>query len=1363
MKKIFTQVLLGMICITASFSTQAQKWTAQTSNTTERLTSVSFANTKIGWAVGKNGTVLKTTNGGQTWTSQSIGTTDNLRDVIFKSTQSGWVCSDSGNIYITKNGGTNWTKYNSGVSSSLSAMCMVDTLKGWVAGPTGVVRKTTNGGKNWSAQTVLATNYTNIYMLDSLSGWITGVATTGKQGFILHTKDGGKIWKNYIDTNVTTGKNFYDVNFANSNTGWYVGASGLIRNTKNGGATRFSSQTSGITYDLVSICMLNTNTGWTCGKNGSMLSTTDGGTNWNAENANTNDILWSVTFLNDSTGWAVGDNGTIISYSKAVNSKPLSLYNPNGGEGWTVGSSQSIIWNASSSINKVDIYYSTNHGQNWTMIQQNITASTNSYTWTVPNTLSTKCLVRVVNTANTSEGDTSDADFTIINQPTGQDYTVFVTAQTTSSSIKLDWLSDANALYYKVYRKSKTDSLWTYIDSLSGSTNTYSDASVKDGEAWEYWIKKTTVILEGNGYIYAGINLTVVENRGWALILVDKAQASSLSAEIKRYEADLIGDGYSVYTQTFSISAIDSNIKKYIKQFNTSKNGQLSSVIILGHLAVPYSGNFAPDGHTERVGAQPADVYYADLDGTWTDNTITSNNKGTIHNPNTIGDGRWDQSFLPSNSDIYVGRIDMNNLPGFNISETQLLKRYMDKNHNYRIKNTPIEYRGLLYTKMDNGRPFTSAGGWAGMNPLFGYNALHSTNWNMNTEFLDSIKTQHYQFAYIAGGGSDTSINNDAFTSTACMNNDINATFLQMMGSYFVEWNNGGLHVPNQLMRSPLAATGQCLATMWTGYLPYWNFHHMAMGEPLGFSVKNSQNNLNTYFYSTTPSGITRGVHMALMGDPTLRLHIIAPVSNVKPVANSNTVDINWAASNEAGISGYYIYRANTFYGAFVRINTQIITGTSYTDNSPLSGNNIYMIRPIKLEQTPSGTYYNMGTGIMDSVIYKGVVTNNCNNTSTGLPPLNDLGANYYRGVQGGLYPNGYNVCPTTHQQAGRNIALNMQPIDTNGNLDTTKNIIWLSVGMSNTGIETKAFLQSAKTFPGINPKLKMINGSVGGHPSQQTRNANDIYWPMVDSALRVNGSSPNQVQVIWLKTAYAGPTDSIFHHYADTFKQQIKDMVIILKQRYPNLKMCYLSSRIYAGYATNGLNPEPYAWQSGLSVKWLIEDQINADISLNFQGQNIQAPWLAWGPYLWADGTTPRKDGLTWICPNDYNSDGTHPSATGSAKVSQLLLNFFSTDSTATPWFYGTTKSVNNTSLGYLPASENLTLYPNPTNGKIYINNHEILSSLIRVYDITGKEILAQKVNIDQHIIEIDLSPFAPGIYMMKIDNTVVKVVKEE
>src|SRR5262249_38283405 len=113
---------------------------------------------------------------------------------------------------------------------------------------------------------------------------------------------------------------------------------------------------------------------------------------------------------------------------------------------------------------------------------------------------------------------------------------------------------------------------------------------------------------------------------------------------------------------------------------------------------------------------------------------------------------------------------------------------------------------------------------------------------------------------------------------------------------------------------------------------------------------------------------------------------------------------------------------------------------------------------------------------------------------------------------------------------------------------------------------------------------------------------------------------------------------------------------------KFPQLKLVYVSSRAYGGYSKTDLSPEPMAYESAFAVKWLIEERIN-------NPENLR-PWVSWGPYLWADGLTPRSDGLIWER-SDFEPDGVHPSAQGALKVAMMLFDFFQNDPAATPWFF--------------------------------------------------------------------------------------------
>jgi hypothetical protein len=304
-----------------------------------------------------------------------------------------------------------------------------------------------------------------------------------------------------------------------------------------------------------------------------------------------------------------------------------------------------------------------------------------------------------------------------------------------------------------------------------------------------------------------------------------------------------------------------------------------------------------------------------------------------------------------------------------------------------------------------------------------------------------------------------------------------------------------------------------------------------------------------------------------------------------------------------------------------------------------------------------------------------------CAYTNAGIIPLNELGFRTYSNFVGGLYPGGANTRPPGHEAAGLQIAQQIQPLDAIGNADTNNGkIVLLSLGMSNTTQEwaskgTNHFLRLATNDPSLNSRVRIVDGAIGGQDAVEWTNANAGTWDMVISQRLVAASvTTNQVQVLWLKQALAGPRNyGNFPLHAQALQNQLATILRIAKSKYPNLKLAYLSCRTRAYVSTpTALNPEPYAFETAFADKWVIEDQILGRNNLNFDPARgpVVAPWLSWGPYLWADGTIGRSDGFTWLC-SDLESDFTHPSATGGVpKVAQQLMAFCKTDPTATPWF---------------------------------------------------------------------------------------------
>lgn len=298
------------------------------------------------------------------------------------------------------------------------------------------------------------------------------------------------------------------------------------------------------------------------------------------------------------------------------------------------------------------------------------------------------------------------------------------------------------------------------------------------------------------------------------------------------------------------------------------------------------------------------------------------------------------------------------------------------------------------------------------------------------------------------------------------------------------------------------------------------------------------------------------------------------------------------------------------------------------------------------------------------------LVAQNCNGSSTGRPPLNDLGAGMWQGYQGGLYPAGSNTIPAAHLAAGMAAAAQVQPLNATGQPDLNGRIGLVNIGMSNNTAEWQQFMPLSNADPLRNGSVRVVDCAVGGATAALISNPNDNYWTQVAGRLLTAGVTHAQVQSVWLKTANAAPNTG-FPAAALTLRDHFRTICQVLKQKFPNIKLCHISSRTYAGYATTVLNPEPYAHESGFSVKWVIEQQISGDPGLAHTGPAAVAPWIGWGPYLWADGINPRSDGLMWLC-SEFQSDGTHPGPAGCAKVAGMLQTHYITHPTTASWYHG-------------------------------------------------------------------------------------------
>jgi hypothetical protein len=299
------------------------------------------------------------------------------------------------------------------------------------------------------------------------------------------------------------------------------------------------------------------------------------------------------------------------------------------------------------------------------------------------------------------------------------------------------------------------------------------------------------------------------------------------------------------------------------------------------------------------------------------------------------------------------------------------------------------------------------------------------------------------------------------------------------------------------------------------------------------------------------------------------------------------------------------------------------------------------------------------------------------------LIPLNDLGpAPYDYGYIGGLWDDGTNTIPADHAAAGLHRASLIQPLDADGHPSPDGKVGFIVAGFNETSMIANAFADMTRDDPRVRHDVIFVNAAMAGIDATHWTRDDDLNYDRIRNVpLRAAGLTEKQVQAAWVELADDYPYLPLPIQFGDAYllKSNLAGALRAMKKRWPNLQVAYLSSRVYGGYATTNWNPEPYAYEAGLSVRWIVLGQISfmRDGSIwdtrisSLDYEKGVAPWVTWGPYLWANGTTPRSDGLTWQR-DDFAADGETISDRGARKAAQLLFDFMLHEPTA-QWFRAT------------------------------------------------------------------------------------------
>ena len=306
----------------------------------ENVNKTFFVTSLIGHAACKNGTMLKTIDGGQNWyITQSTNTfPSDFFTIYFVNENIGFSTREHSYMYKTTDGGETWFELT-GIGDAIYSFYFLNENIGYATGVYGVIYKTADGGNTWTwvsfqnSRTDINDMY-GIYFEDENIGYITG-----QRGRIIKTIDGGNSWTNHSPTYnsingikvfengtgfVKTGNDFYktidngdnwsfvgEANhyqsgrkfcFVNENVGYSIGDRDVFK-TMDGGVTWFKLDIY-FNEGLVSIFFLDENVGFISGgySPGKTMKTIDGGITWTRV---LDRVLGQIKFVNEQVGYGV--------------------------------------------------------------------------------------------------------------------------------------------------------------------------------------------------------------------------------------------------------------------------------------------------------------------------------------------------------------------------------------------------------------------------------------------------------------------------------------------------------------------------------------------------------------------------------------------------------------------------------------------------------------------------------------------------------------------------------------------------------------------------------------------------------------------------------------------------------------------------------------------------------------------------------------------------------------------------------------------------------------------------------------------------------------------------------------------------
>jgi len=274
--------------------------------------------------------------------------------------------------------------------------------------------------------------------------------------------------------------------------------------------------------------------------------------------------------------------------------------------------------------------------------------------------------------------------------------------------------------------------------------------------------------------------------------------------------------------------------------------------------------------------------------------------------------------------------------------------------------------------------------------------------------------------------------------------------------------------------------------------------------------------------------------------------------------------------------------------------------------------------------------------------------------------PINNPISFMYSGRSSGLYSWGNALIDNTYETDYINANKEIKTLNTAGNSAVNGKIGILQIGGSNPGILFNGLKAVQQDDAGFGSKLTFVNAGLNAMDLSDILKPDTDYWNTVQSLLSANGISALQVEVIFCVEDNLKNSDKTFNR-AVSLKNDFIDLLDLVRTKYPNCKVFLIGDRAYTGYATDIMHKEPVGYLNGWGVKLFVEEYSS--------GLLPKYPVVNWLDYYWANGETPRFDGLTYVR-SDYRSGYIHFTDEKAYELSEGTHQKLKTDIGTSNWY---------------------------------------------------------------------------------------------